>query len=178
MVPGVGWGGGMGRDESALMFCKILPSSSILSCFLCLNLFLTGGDRMFSLKKSFLELQKSYRVSCGKLAFRLKVAIFFFPALKSFGIPHCCLKYPFSLGPIIQQCKAESAEVQVLLLTCAWRESSCLQESWAAAVKVEPCPWHHSHPDPRWAWGSASMCPDLLWHCLMLNYGSPMTFFH
>lgn len=41
----------MGKDESVLVFCKILPSSSILSCFLSLNLFLTGGDRMFSLKK-------------------------------------------------------------------------------------------------------------------------------
>lgn len=140
-MPGVGWGGGMGRDESALMFCKILPSSSILSCFLCLYLFLTGGERMFSLKKSFLELQKSYKVSCGKLTFRLKSGhILFASSLKLWSSSMLPEVLFLPWAPLSSSARQGAQKLWVLLLTHARRESSCLQESWAAAVGLSLVP--------------------------------------
>lgn len=141
-------GGGMGRDESALMFCKILPSSSILSCFLCLYLFLTGGERMFSLKKSFLELQKSYKVSCIKLTFRLKIGhILFASSLKLWSSSMLPKILFFSLGPIIQQYKAESTEAVSLAADPCTEEEQLpagspgqLQLGWALSLTPQS-PW-------------------------------------
>lgn len=161
MVPGVGWGGGMEKDESALMFCKILPSSSILSCFLCLNLFLTGGDRMFSLKKSFLELQKSYKVSCGKLAFRYTSGhILFASSLKLWNSSLLPKMLFFPWAPLSSSARQRAQKCS----SCCWPLHCTEGEQLPVGVlgsfsQLEPCPWHCSLPDPSWARGSPASWP-------------------
>lgn len=95
-------GEGLGRDESALMFCQILPPSSILSCFPCLSSLLTGGDRMFSLERG--SSLAGIAAPTGRLPWHSRalwgsfLGSFLKPSASSL-LPHV----PLALGPLSQQ---------------------------------------------------------------------------